>query len=239
MAKLFRQQLHSLQGPTSSSGRIFLESILPFPWNALRDKTMMITLDHASHRNALTGSMMIDFSKIIETLEKNSDSFQFLILRGKNDCFSSGADFSLAGGPPKIGPAMSALMTDTCRRLQALPCISIAYLEKGAIGGGAELATATDFRIGHKTSFLQFVQSRMGLTPGWGGGSRLVQLIGRQQALKLFLSANKVNAQEALQLGMIDHVVQNEEQAVEWITSLGQATPGKYYTFKKEALYMA
>ncbi len=63
-----------------------------------------------------------------------------------------------------------------------------------AIGGGAELMLSTDLRAFTPLATVTFVQARMGVTSGWGGGKALVDLVGKNRALKLFLSCQKVDA---------------------------------------------
>ncbi|CAH0513319.1 unnamed protein product [Peronospora belbahrii] len=71
---------------------------------------------------------------------------------------------------PEEGAAMGQLMTDTLKRLRRLPLVSFACVEGGAYCGGAELATACDFRIFEAKAMIQFVQVCMGVSPAWGGG---------------------------------------------------------------------
>ena len=67
-----------------------------------------------------------------------------------------------------------------------------------------QLATASDFRLMSRDAELRFVQVKMGLTPGWGGGARLVRLVGKQMALKLLGRGEKVDLSYGRQLGLVD-----------------------------------
>jgi ethylmalonyl-CoA/methylmalonyl-CoA decarboxylase len=67
-------------------------------------------------------------------------------------------------------------MHDTVTRLANLPLISVCLVRGRAIGGGAELTLSTDFRVFAPTGKLNFVQARLGVLPGWAGGSKLVSL---------------------------------------------------------------
>lgn len=100
-------------------------------------------------------------------------------------------------------------------------------------GGGAELTTACDFRIIVPGAEIQFVQVRMGLIPGWGGTTRLVKLLGAHEALKLLSSGRKVGAEEALELGLVDYILQNYEspldEARKW---LGQYIAGDAHVIR-------
>jgi ethylmalonyl-CoA/methylmalonyl-CoA decarboxylase len=71
-------------------------------------------------------------------------------------------------------------MHDTVTRLANLPLISVCLVRGRAIGGGAELTLSTDFRAFAPSGKLNFVQARLGVLPGWAGGSKLVISIHRE-----------------------------------------------------------
>ena len=72
----------------------------------------------------------------------------------------------------------------------------------------AQLTTACDFRLMSKDAEIRFVQVKMGLTPGWGGGARLVKLLGKQKALQLLGKGEKVDLSYGHQLGLVDGELQ-------------------------------
>jgi ethylmalonyl-CoA/methylmalonyl-CoA decarboxylase len=82
----------------------------------------------------------------------------------------------------------------------------VAAIEGGALGGGAELATACDHLVMASDAAVRFVQVSLGVCTGWGGGPRLVRLLGRRDALRLLGTACRVSAQQALQLGLADRL---------------------------------
>jgi len=79
-----------------------------------------------------------------------------------------------------------------------------------ALGGGAEVAVACDFRAFSKDSSIGFVESKLGLSPGWGGGVRLVELVGRRHALPMLASGKVYSSKEASQVGLADYCVNSE-----------------------------
>lgn len=108
---------------------------------------------------------------------------------------------------PQAGSEMAALMVSTLTRFMRLPIISIAAIEKAAIGGGAEMTTFCDHRCITDQAKIQFVQTQMGVVTGWGGASRLLNLVSRSQALRLLGSAEPIRGgQEALKLGFAQAV---------------------------------
>ncbi|KAF9098012.1 enoyl CoA hydratase domain-containing protein 1 [Mortierella sp. AD031] len=108
---------------------------------------------------------------------------------------------------PQAGAEMSVLMISALTRFMRLPLISIAAIEKAAIGGGAEMTTFCDHRCISDQAKVQFVQTQMGVVTGWGGAGRLLNLVSRSQALRLLASAEPIRGgQEALELGFAQAV---------------------------------
>lgn len=123
---------------------------------------------------------------------------------------------------PDEGRQMSALMQSTLTRFSNLPMITAVLVEGRAIGGGAELTTAADFRIMAPNSEVQFVHVRMGITSAWGGMTRLTQIVGPTLALDLFASGRPLRPDEATRTGFASYVLRDEqdtkEQALQWIS---------------------
>ena len=170
-------------------------------------KIAKISLDSASTRNALSPSMMCDFADIVSDLTAAPPNY--IILTGANNTFCSGADIGVAASSlmsSNGGVSMSELMNATTTAIKDLSSISLAALDGAAYGGGAELATCTDFRVVREDVRVRFVQSVMGVTTGWGGGRRLANIVGEKKALRLLLLSETVDADSASQLGLADFV---------------------------------
>ena len=175
-----------------------------------------ISLDNPRSRNALTGVMMCQLADHVTQLEAQlpppgagGSELVGLVLRGEGGTFCAGADLRFAAQELQTsddGALMSALMNTTLLRLRKLPLISVAAIDGYAVGGGAELATATDFRVLSADAVVRFVQVKMGVTPGWGGGGRLTSIVGRKEALRLLGSGVPAPASDALAVGLADHV---------------------------------
>lgn len=169
----------------------------------------LLTLDHPERSNALSGTMLGELADAVDRLEAWEDGIG-LILRGAGlRCFCAGADLGLvhAGlGTPGMAEGMAELMHGLTARLRGLPLISVAAIEGAAVGGGAELCTAADFRVMSSEAHIRFVHARLGLSPGWGGGARLVEIVGRRAALRLLAGAGRVNARQAQDLGLVDRI---------------------------------
>jgi enoyl-CoA hydratase/carnithine racemase len=89
-------------------------------------------------------------------------------------------------------------------RLEDLPIPVVAAVNGPAVGGGSELALACDARVMAEDAYLSFAQARLGVVTGWGGGGRLIQILGRRRALTLLATAGRVEADRAEIMGLAD-----------------------------------
>ncbi|XP_053317163.1 ethylmalonyl-CoA decarboxylase isoform X2 [Spea bombifrons] len=200
-----------------------------------------LCINNPSRMNAFTGTMMIQLEERISDLE-NWQLGKGLIVYGAENTFCSGSDLNAvkAISNPQASIMMCMLMQNTLTRLQRLPLISAALIQGKALGGGAELCTACDFRLMAKGSEIRFVHKQMGLVPGWGGAARLVHLIGSRHALKLLSGAVRVDPEKALDIGLADDILPSDnillEEALNWITTYTKGAPDVNRALKKVIL---
>ncbi|XP_043190020.1 ethylmalonyl-CoA decarboxylase-like isoform X2 [Amphibalanus amphitrite] len=164
-----------------------------------------LRLNHVEKKNALSGAMMCQLEEAVGELERWPRG-RGLLLHADGDTFCSGGDLDTVRAlcRPGDGGRMSAFMQSALARLSDLPLVTVAVVSGRALGGGAELTLAADFRVWSAAGQLRFVQARMGLLTGWGGGARLARLVGPRAALDLLLSCRPVGAEDALRLGLAD-----------------------------------
>ncbi|XP_067874291.1 ethylmalonyl-CoA decarboxylase [Heterodontus francisci] len=194
------------------------EKLQQFPGGSIdlqKDQNGIATLiiNHPERMNAFSGTMMLDFRERVEELEYWTNG-KGLILRGADNTFCSGSDLKAvkAMSNPEDGLRMCMFMQNTLTRLLRLPLISVALVQGKALGGGAEVATACDFRLMTSGSEIRFVHKLMGLVPGWGGATRLIKLIGYRNALKLLSSAQQVDPATGLKIGLIDEILASSDE---------------------------
>lgn len=120
------------------------------------------------------------------------------------------------------GLKMATLMQFNLARLQALPMITMALIQGKAIGGGAEIAVTTDLRAMAGSSLFGYVHCRVGIVAAWGGGSRLVQLVGPSRAVELMTSGRLVAAGEALSLGLVNEIIDDRQLSAEEVLARGK-----------------
>jgi ethylmalonyl-CoA/methylmalonyl-CoA decarboxylase len=162
-----------------------------------------ITLSNPSVHNALSGRMMCELESVVDALTSFSGSV--VVIRGEGESFCSGADLRVVGqslDSREAGEQMSAHMQGVLERLQGLPLVSVAMVQGVAYGGGAELITACDHRLVSTDARIRFVQAKMGVSVGWGGGARLVGLVGREQAIRIMTTASVISPSQAKKIGL-------------------------------------
>lgn len=203
-----REHLRRCSGPNENS--ITLQDASSTLPQLKPGAAQIMTLSNPKARNALTGKMMAEMADCVDNIETDHENLSALIVRGYDGFWCAGADLGVAKDSlmtKEGGRIMSALMTDTLTRLRQLPIITIAAVEGVAIGGGAELLTAMDCRIAKDDATIRFVHANMGVTPGWGGATRLIKLVGRQRALQLLGTAQPISAVQAFEMCLVDTVV--------------------------------
>jgi enoyl-CoA hydratase len=95
--------------------------------------------------------------------------------------------------------------------VEALPVPAIALVNGYALGGGCELAMACDWVIAAERAVFGQPEVNLGIPPGFGGTQRLARLVGRARAMELITTARQIKTDEALRIGLINHVVPGEQ----------------------------
>lgn len=153
--------------------------------------------------------MMADFYDCVTDLEKWANG-KCVIVCGSGGTFCSGGDLQTVQANLRNGGEMCELMQNATSRLFNLPLISLAAIDGHALGGGAELATACDFRIMKPNAKIGFVQVKLNIAPGWGGCTRLVKLVGRTKALRLLSSGIVMNSETAYSIGFVNDIIDKD-----------------------------
>ncbi len=175
--------------------------------NEVSEHIAVLRVSRPRVRNALDWAAMEAFAAAVEQAHASED-LRALILTGAGDVFIAGGDLRALHGASgeEDGWRLTSLMTDALNRLEMLPCPVIAALNGPARGGGAEIALACDLRVAAENADLSFAQITLGLTPGWGGGQRLLRLVGYSRALEWLSTGQVLTASEMLAYGLVNRV---------------------------------
>ena len=133
----------------------------------------------------------------------------FFVMHGDARAFTA---MQVAPGTKVAAPDPTAALLERVHRSRL---VSIAAIDGAARGGGAELVSALDLRIGGPRTVFEQFEVALGLFPGWGTATRLPHILGRSRALDVLLTGRDVGAEEALTMGWLDRLVPSDQVLVE------------------------
>lgn len=162
--------------------------------------------------NALNGDVLQALDNRITELQSRNDVGVVIVSGAGEKAFVAGADikFMQKLSAPEA-QEFSRRGSGIFSRLESLPQIVIARVQGFALGGGLELALATDFIIASNKARFGLPEVSLGLIPGFGGTQRLTRKIGVSKALEWMTTAEKYTAEQAQAAGLVNHVVSPEE----------------------------
>jgi 2-(1,2-epoxy-1,2-dihydrophenyl)acetyl-CoA isomerase len=216
----------------------------------VEDRVASITLNRPERRNALSLEMFIGLERALVDAE-TSDDVGCVVLTGAGGAFCAGGDVkgmaksSGSGGP---GRGIDALIhtqrlwqRGTAGRIYEMPKPVIASLPGAAAGAGLSLALACDLRIASETAILLTAFANVGFSGDFGGTFFMTQLLGSAKARELYYLSERVEAQEALRLGLVNRVVPVEKLEAATLELAGRIAhgPGVAYRYMKENLNRA
>jgi enoyl-CoA hydratase len=169
-----------------------------------------LTLDRPERRNAFSAELMREMIAAAAELAARRD-VDAVIVSGSGGVFSAGADLKdatrWAGGAPLLEQReTSGLGGRMARAWEELPQMTIAAIEGYAIGGGLAFAAALDWRVIASDAFVSLPEISLGIPLTWGTLPRLVNLVGPARAKRLAILCERVDAQTALAIGLVDEV---------------------------------
>lgn len=178
-----------------------------------QEKLATITINRPNKLNALNRDTIKELNKVFSKLERNK-SVRVIVITGSGEkAFVAGADISeFADFSVKEGKKLAAkgqeLLFDF---IENLSTPVIAAINGFALGGGLELAMACHFRVASDNAKMGLPEVSLGVIPGYGGTQRLPQLVGKGRAMEMIMTAGMIGAKKALDFGLVNHVVSQEE----------------------------
>ena len=196
----------------------------------------IIKLNRPRRANALNLTFLAEINDALTMLEEDNEVRAVMITgTGKNFC--AGADISIfASGKPEQVVEISQAGHKVFRRIELHPKPVIAAINGPALGGGFELTIACDLRVMSDKAFLGLPELNLGITPAWGGTQRLAYLVGVGKLKEIVLLRKNIDAQKALELGLVSEVyptVEFKQKALEFAKRVAELPPIAVQYFKK------
>ncbi|MFY8187705.1 MAG: enoyl-CoA hydratase/isomerase family protein [Flavobacterium sp.] len=179
----------------------------------IQDSICTISINRPSKLNALNKATIQELHQAFDEANKNPE-IRAIILTGSGEkAFVAGADISeFAHFSAEEGMVLAAKgQSDLFDFIENLSTPVIAVVNGFALGGGLELAMSAHFRIASENAKLGLPEVTLGVIPGYGGTQRLPQLVGKGRAFEMIMTAQMIDAQTALNYGLVNHVVSLEE----------------------------
>jgi enoyl-CoA hydratase len=174
----------------------------------MRPPLAIVTMERPRVLNALNADTLTELESAFAALAADSTIRVILLTGSGGRAFAAGADITeLAAISAEDGRRFSLWGQQVLRRIETLGKPVIACIQGFALGGGCELAMACSLRLAADDARLGQPEVKLGVIAGYGGTQRLPRLVGRGAALKLLLTGEIINAQEALRIGLVDEVV--------------------------------
>jgi enoyl-CoA hydratase len=171
-----------------------------------------VMLSRPEARNALNARLRDELTGVLSAVE-DDDSVRVVVLTGDEDggAFVAGADVTELRERDAIEQRGASERPRIYERVANLSKPIIARLNGHTLGGGCELAQACDVRIAAESAKLGQPEINLGIIPGGGGTQRLPRLVGEGQAMRLILSGELIDAEEARDIGLVDIVRSDDE----------------------------
>lgn len=219
----------------------------------LRDGVAILTMNRPERRNALSGDMLTAMGRVLAECETDPD-VAVIVLTGAGGAFCAGGDVKgMASGTGGGSTARAGADIDsrihaqrisqrsTAGKLYRMPKPTIASLPGAAAGAGLSLALSCDLRIAAENAVLTTAFAKVGFSGDYGGTYFLTQLVGSAKARELYYLSDRVDAKEALRLGLVNWVVPAnalEEETMKLAQRLARG-PRVAYRYMKENLNRA
>jgi enoyl-CoA hydratase len=178
----------------------------------MNDGIAELVLDNPKRMNVMDSAVLEEFDEIIGEVVENEKVKVVLLKSNSSKAFTAGADITeMQDHSPDEAQKFSEFGHRIARRLEKdLPPVVVA-LKGYVLGGGVELACACDIRIASEDCIFSQPEINIGVIPGWGGTQRLVKAIGFAKAREMIYTGVSIDAHQALEIGLVNHVVPREE----------------------------
>lgn len=176
------------------------------------DGIAILTIDRPQALNALNNDTLLEIRQAAGEVENDPEMDVLIVTGGGQKSFVAGADISYMQGLSAVeGRKFGQLGQDVFRFIENMSKPTLAAVNGFALGGGCELAMCCDFRLASCKARFGQPEVSLGITPGFGGTQRLARLVGSGMAKQLLFTAETIDADEALRIGLVNRVVDPQE----------------------------
>ncbi len=181
----------------------------------VNDSVAVVTISRPQAMNALNTRFFMEMDAMIAQVS-NRKEIKVMIITGEGKAFVAGADIAeMVDMNSEQGSAFSKVGQNTFSSLERMDIPVIAAINGFALGGGCELAMGCDFRIASTAAKFGQPEVNLGLIPGYAATQRLSRLVGLSNALYLLFTADMINAEEALRIGLVQKIVEPDQLMIE------------------------
>jgi enoyl-CoA hydratase len=171
-----------------------------------------LTINRPKALNALNSAVLNELERVLAELEARDDLRAVLITGAGEKSFVAGADIAeMRTKTPEEARAFARQALATFKRLETLPVPTVALVNGFCLGGGCELALACDWAVASDNAIFGQPEVLLGVIPGFGGTQRLPRRVGPAMALDLCTTGRKIDANEALRIGLVNRVMPQAE----------------------------
>jgi len=195
-----------------------------------RATVAIVTIDRPERMNALSWATVQQLGEIGRELAADP-ALRGCVLTGAGEkAFSAGADLKERQGMSRaqVREMLGAYRSELAW-LGKSDFVSVAAINGVALGGGLELALCCDLRIAAPSALFGLPETGLGIIPGAGGTQRMARLIGESRALDLVLTGRRIDASEALALGLVNRLAPSAEllleSALKWLEPVAEGAP--------------
>ena len=176
-----------------------------------RARLAVITFNRPEKMNALNSQVIAETIAALSEL-KRDETVRVVVLTGAGEkSFVAGADISEFAGRTPLTQRKAMLAGSISAAIESFPKPVIAMINGFCLGGGNELAMGCDLRYASEKARFGQPEINLGIIPGDGGTQRLTRLVGETKAMELILTGDMINAQTALDLGLVNAIFPPEE----------------------------
>ena len=180
----------------------------------VRDQLALITINRAEKHNAISLEILSQLQSAVSQAAEDASVRVIAITGAGGRSFASGSDLNEVLDRD-LKKAMEPIVQGLAEQLENLPIPTIAAIDGICMGGGLEVALGCDLRSCTPHSRFATPEGKLGIIPGGGATARLPRIVGAGWAMEMMLMGDPINAERALQIGLVTRIIEQEDLLAE------------------------